>query len=94
MKTGSTSRIEWAPKLRRPAFVTGGFDNTCAIGMCYALNQSRLSIPAVPGSTKSGADGKNYFYTVEKPEQYLTTELGAPDVSALNSGLRDIMVFQ
>jgi Type VI secretion system (T6SS), amidase effector protein 4 len=35
--------------------------NTCAVRISVALNKSGITIPNLPGKTKTGADGKNYF---------------------------------
>lgn len=54
--------------------------NTCAVRMSYILNQSGLIIPAIPGRTKKGADGKNYFYRVIEMIEYLKKSWKLPEV--------------
>jgi RHS repeat-associated protein len=45
---------------------SGGFKNSCAIRMSYALNKSGCTIPYVKDRTSSGADGNWYFRFVCK----------------------------
>ncbi|QCP47799.1 cytoplasmic protein [Trinickia violacea] len=56
--------------------------NTCAVRMSYILNRSGVFIPALPGKTKTGDGGLNYFYRVKDLIAFLRQRWGEPEVVA------------
>lgn len=58
----------------------GQFQNACAIRMSYALNQSGIKIPHLPGKTVSGKGGDWYLYKVVDLIDFLKKRFGEPDV--------------
>ena len=57
---------------------SGVFQNSCAVRMSYALNQSGENIPYTKGATVSGSNGKWYFYRISDLQRYLNSKLGNP----------------
>jgi len=55
-------------------------NNACCLRVSRALLYSGINIPAIPGQTWQGADGKNYFYYVEHLFNWLNKTFGAPDI--------------
>jgi len=54
------------------------FNNSCAIRLSYALNQSGNSIEHDGNKTVSGADGSWYYYRVNDLGNYLKQTYGEP----------------
>jgi RHS repeat-associated protein len=57
---------------------SGAFQNSCAIRLSYALNQSGSKIPFIKGITVSGSNGDWYFFRVADLQNYLDSLLGMP----------------
>lgn len=60
--------------------------NTCAVRMSYILNQSGMTVPAIPTKTQKGSDGRNYFFRVKDLITFLRKEWGEPQVVAYPPG--------
>ena len=59
----------------------GDWTNSCAARMSFALNESgTLSIPCIPGQTRMGGDGRNYFTLAKDMDAWLSSRRiwGAP----------------
>jgi Type VI secretion system (T6SS), amidase effector protein 4 len=56
----------------------GPFPNACALRVSRALNYSGVTIPAIPGQTFQGADGKNYFLSSAKLYNFMKKTFKIP----------------
>ena len=72
----------------------GRFENTCAIRMSYALNNSGLKIPHIPSHTVSGKNGNWYIYKVKSLIQYLTKVWGKPDITISQASAGQLSSFK
>lgn len=54
------------------------YDNACAARLSYALNKSGIKIPYIPGETRLGVDGNNYFMFAKDMGAWFRQKWGPP----------------
>lgn len=67
-------------------FNSSGNGNTCALRVSFALNESGVNIPNIPGKTFKGADNKYYFLGAANLLAWMKKTFGTPTGSNYLTG--------